>query len=85
MNQVLAALLKCRYAGRYDNLGSPNRIRATETEAKEEQKAASIRINKETWILLGARGLIVRTGGQVRLTKEGFETLAKLLAERTPK
>lgn len=70
-----AALLKCRHAGRYDNLGKKGRKPATPQEAADEQRAWKQDIPTGVWFDLEARGLIRREHQVYRLTHAGRAVL----------
>lgn len=63
------ALLRVRYAGRYD----PNGVIATLSEGREEQRASRGIIPHEVWLRLQARGWI--TSIPIRLTDAGRDAL----------
>lgn len=69
-----AALLKCRYAGRYDTLLDPKRKRATREEAAEEQAASFVTVSVKTFARLTERGLIT-PAPRSRLTDAGRAAL----------
>jgi hypothetical protein len=71
-----AALLKCRYAGRYDDLTARSAFATPPEEAAEEQAASSVRVEHKTWHKLRTLGLVEFRGG-MRLTDAGRAALAK--------
>ncbi len=72
-----AALLRCRYAGRYDNLLDKDRQRPTLEESLEEQKADRVRVPSDVYPRLVTRGLLAwRVGGGARLTDAGRLSLS---------
>ena len=70
-----AALLKCRYAGRYDALGT--RSVAPENEALQEQWAATIHVPAAVFLALVGEGLLDGNRGRFRLTEAGRAALAE--------
>ena len=82
MSEERAALLRCRYAGRYDDLMA-GRAGYPEDEALDEQAAASVVVPRSVYSRLIARGLVAyRGGGGLRLTQAGRDALAAEDAER---
>jgi hypothetical protein len=71
-----AALLKCRYAERYDRLGK-NWKRGKPEEYAEEQKASSVHTPSKLFGELIERGLLWRpwNDARIRLTDAGREAL----------
>lgn len=69
-----ALLLKCRYAGRYDDLQNPHRVRGTKEEYAEEQKASRVKTPTYLFVELAERGLITALP-RPRLTDLGREAL----------
>jgi hypothetical protein len=67
-----AALLRVRYAGRYD---LPSWSATDEEERKAEQWAMHIPVDKATYLALTERGFIA--GWPMRLTDAGREALAR--------
>lgn len=78
-NVERAALLKCRHAGRYDDLGGKNRKRGTAEEYAEEAWAGQQRVPSKLFLELQDRGLIHSDRGCFRLTKAGREALENCL------
>jgi|HubBroStandDraft_2_1064218.scaffolds.fasta_scaffold00990_15 hypothetical protein len=76
---IRAALLRCRYAGRFDTLTDPDRARATAGEATEEARAAHTRGVPTTIYLETTRlGLTEHMPGRGhRLTAAGAAWLAE--------
>jgi hypothetical protein len=68
----VAALLRVRYAGRYDELG---RSRGTAEEYSQEQWAQGVQIDPLTYLDLRKRGMI--SGVPMRLTDAGRAALAE--------
>lgn len=69
-----AALLRCRYAGRYDDLRNPNRDRGTTEEHLEEQAASRGSVPHTMFRDLAKRGLLT-DGARHRLTDAGRNAL----------
>jgi hypothetical protein len=76
--QERAALLKARYAGRYDSRASWAKRRATPAEAMQEQEASFVRVPPACYPALIKRGLV--TPPPIRLTDAGRARLTALLA-----
>ena len=68
-----AALLRCRYAERYDNLQSP--VRGTREEYAEEQAASFVKVHLLVFGRLVRRGLLAEVGPRYRLTDRGRAAL----------
>lgn len=71
----VSALLRCRYAGRYDGQGASGK-HATVDEAPQEQIATRIAVSRPVYDHLILRGLLQRTGSLLRLTERGHGALA---------
>lgn len=74
---IRAALLRCRYAGRYDHLGDPDRTPATQDESAEEGWAAHARgVPTNIYLETHQLGLTQPIPGRgPRLTEAGVEWL----------
>jgi hypothetical protein len=76
---IRAALLRCRYAGRFDTLADPDRARATADEAAEEAWAAHARgVPTTVYLETDQLGLTEHVPGRgQRLTAAGTAWLAE--------